>query len=441
MRYKYKKNFLILGLSFVMQISAQENKVLTVSIQDLFVLADQQNRDLKILDNNQKIAELKIKEEKQKLLPSVEASLAFSYNGDGWIMDRNFSNGFKAAIPDFGNNFVLEAKQIIYAGKAINTSVEIAKMGHQIAQLEKEKSKQSIRFLIAGYYLEMLKLQNQKVVMEKNILQTKKMIEQIAAKNNQGVALKNNITRYELQLQTLNLSLLQLNNSSTILNNELIQLLQLPLETKFEPKIDEIKNALNNIGNETQQWQTIADENAPVLKQSLLDIEVAKKKEKIVKSDKLPQVFAFAGDYLNGPIMIEIPSINKNFNYWYAGVGIKYNLASLYKNEIKIQQAQMVTTNALEINNQLKEQLAKEITAAKIKYTETIDVYNTRLKNVELATQNYNVIKSRYLNDLALITEMLDAENIKIDAELQAINAQVNIVFQNYQLKKLAGLL
>jgi outer membrane protein TolC len=101
----------------------------------------------------------------------------------------------------------------------------------------------------------------------------------------------------------------------------------------------------------------------------------------------------------------------------------------------------MVTTNALEINNQLKEQLAKEITAAKIKYTETIDVYNTRLKNVELATQNYNVIKSRYLNDLALITEMLDAENIKIDAELQAINAQVNIVFQNYQLKKLAGLL
>ena len=42
-------------------------------------------------------------------------------------------------------------------------------------------------------------------------------------------------------------------------------------------------------------------------------------------------------------------------------------------------------------------------------------------------------------NDLVLITEMLDAENSKLDAELKATNAQINIIFHYYQLKKLTG--
>ena len=48
-------------------------------------------------------------------LPSVDVSLSLSYNGDGYIMDRNFSNGFKAEIPSFGNNFKLEVSQVIFA--------------------------------------------------------------------------------------------------------------------------------------------------------------------------------------------------------------------------------------------------------------------------------------------------------------------------------------
>ena len=58
-----------------------------------------------------------------------------------------------------------------------------------------------------------------------------------------------------------------------------------------------------------------------------------------------------------------------------------------------------------------------------------------------MATQNYTIIRNRYINDMALTTEMLDAENTKLDAELQAANSQINILFQYYQLKKLTGTL
>lgn len=57
----------------------------------------------------------------------------------------------------------------------------------------------------------------------------------------------------------------------------------------------------------------------------------------------------------------------------------------------------------------------------------------------ELATENYGVIENRYLNDLALITDMLDASNAKLSAELDVANARINVLFNYYRLMKAAG--
>jgi outer membrane protein len=420
-------------------VVAQEQKNLSVQLNDLFRLADENNRSLKVSVYQEQLATESIQQEKNKLLPSVEASLSFSYNGDGWLSNRDFSHGMRAPIPDFGNNFAVEAKQIIYSGGAIKSSIALAKLNQQSATFELKKNKQDIRFVIAGYYLELLKLNNQKKVMVQNLFQTDKLIEQINAKYKQGSALQNNITRYELQKQSLELGLLKLQNTTTIINNELVKLLLLPKGTTLvvlkdsNPSSDEMINS--------DSWSQLANQNAPVLQQMQINVAKAKKGELLVKSEKLPQIFAFASDYLNGPILIEVPPINQNLNYWYAGVGLKYDIASLYKSQTKLKSSKIATQMAMESNEMVKEELATAIEAAYIRYLESIKVYQTQLKGVQLASENYDVVKNRYLNNLVLITEMLDAENAKIDAELQAINAQINILFQQYQLKKLSGTL
>jgi outer membrane protein len=60
---------------------------------------------------------------------------------------------------------------------------------------------------------------------------------------------------------------------------------------------------------------------------------------------------------------------------------------------------------------------------------------------VELARQNYKVINDRYLNQLALITDMVDASNMKLSAELQEVNARIGIVYAYYKMKYIAGTL
>jgi len=430
---------LLLFLESFGSIFAQAPVPLRVSLDSLFKMADKSCRALRIADYDENVAAEQVSGERKKRLPSLDASVTASYLGDAWVADRDFTNGETAGMPHFGNNFALEASQLIYAGGAISTSVDIAELNLLLAQLDKENDKQDIRFAIAGYYLELSKLDNQRKILENNIAQTKKLLEQIKAKFEQGTSLRNNSTRYELQLQSLELSLFKLENQGTIINNELVKTLRLPRGTRIEPDDTLIAREINLLEN--KPWQDIANEHSPLLKQSDAMVKQSERHEALAKSDKLPQVFAFAGDKLDGPITIEVPPIDKNLNYWYVGLGITYNFASLYKTNTRGSIAKISTQKAIERTELVREQLTNDIDDAYLRYLETIKVHETKLKAVDLATENYTTTKNRYVNDLVLVTEMLDAENEKLDAELEAINAQINILFHYYQLRKLTGTL
>ena len=49
--------------------------------------------------------------------------------------------------------------------------------------------------------------------------------------------------------------------------------------------------------------------------------------------------------------------------------------------------------------------------------------------------KNYEVVDKRYKNGLALITDMTDAANVKLEAELALVSARINLAYCYYRLK------
>ncbi len=428
---------LILFLGHLPFLTAQTVLKQRMSIEDLFLLADSNSRSIRTFQIGEQEAEQAVKVAKNANLPSIDVSVSASYLGDAWLADRNFSNGENAPMPHFGNNFAVEASQVLYAGGAISNRIAIAKLQQQLAQLDKEKNKQDIRFLLVGNYLEMYKLQNQKAVYLKNIEQTQKLLSDIRAKEQQGLALKNDITRYELQLKSLELALTQIQNGIVILNNQLVTVLGLPQTTMIETDTSLLEK-LPVVFSENK-WQETAKTGSPILQQTQLNIKQQEHQEKTAKAERLPSVALFAGDCFDGPITIEVPPIDKNLNYWYVGIGLKFNIASTFKSGKKIKLSRLATQKAIETDLLSRENLQTAIKEAYIRFQEAFTIYDTQLKSLELATQNYLVINNRYLNELALITDMLDASNSKLNAELQVANARINIIFNYYKLKKTVG--
>lgn len=414
-------------------VCAQSSNERVIGIDEIFQLADENSVSIKSHTTALEVAQEAINIAKAQRLPDISTSLSGSFLGDGYLWNRNFGDGQRIHIPHWGNNFSLQASQVVYAGGAISSGIASAKLSEQLAEIDKELNQQDVRFLLTGYYLDIYKLDNQQQVYEKNIALTQIVIKDMTAKYKEGTVLKNDITRYELQLETLKLQLAKVQDARKILNHQLITTLHLPSDTKIIPDTTVLSHHILPLTE--QEWQQMASSSNLSLRGSVLKVQLGEQQVKQERSALRPKVAVVAEEHLDGPITIEVPTLNNNFNYWYVGVGIKYDIASLFKNNKRVRQARLQMRQAKENQSLIQEQVENAVQAAYTNFITAFTELKTQEKSTELADQNYSVIANRYNNGLALLTDMIDANNTKIDAEIGLVNARVNVIYHYYKMK------
>ena len=290
-----------------------------------------------------------------------------------------------------------------------------------MAELDWQKNRQDMHFLLLGWYLDLYKTLNQIKVLDRNLELADHVIENMQVRMEEGTVLKNDLTRYELQKETLELQRTVLQDGCRILNHQIVTVLHLPDSVKVVP--DSSMLSCGILALEEQDWQQKAAQNSIDLRRSELGVRVNEQNLRLERSARLPQIAVMAAEHLDGPITIEVPVLDRNFNYWYVGIGLKYDLSSLFKSGRKIRQARLNVRRAQE------------------NFMTSFSDLRTREKTVELADENYAVISNRYDNGLALLTDLLDAGNMKLSADLALENARINVVYNYYKMKYLTNTL
>ncbi len=273
--------------------------------------------------------------------------------------------------------------------------------------------------------------------MESNLGQVRMVLAEMKARYEQGVALQNDITRYELLVSSLEFQLIKIANTLEILNNNLVVTAGMPEGTVIVPDSAILARSLPSSGE--TWWQEEASQNAPALKLARNGLDISRKAEDLVRSERLPKVGLQAAWTMDGPILVEIPPINRNLSYWYVGVGVSYNLSSLYKTNKALSKSRAATQEAIERLDAAEENVSLGIRADYVRYLESYEELKTQQKSVELATRNYATVATRYSAGMALITDMLDAANSRLDAEQQLVNARINIIYYYYKLLFTSG--
>ena len=437
------------GASCCVPVCAQQR----MSLQSLYDLADQQNQRIKVSEAALKAAEEGVASAKSAMLPSVELSVQGSYTGNAFMMSRGFStsgtteyivpglgpqqveNG-KQPTPHWGNSFTAQATQVIYAGGAIRSGIEMAKLGQRIAELDVEKNRQEVRFLLTGHYLDLYQLQNQLQVIAKNIELTEKVIAQMKARRAQGTVLKNDITRYELQRQSLLLAKTQVDDAQKIIRHQIATTIHLPEGEDFQVEELSYDDAALRHDEEALWQQTASDHNIDI-RQASLASSLTEQKLRNTRAASLPSVAVVAENNLFGPYTSDLIPKDANVNAWFIGIGVKYNLSSLWKNKHDIRKAQHEHAEARERVLLAREGVENGVQASYTQLlTSSVEVH-TQEKQVELADENYSVVRNRYANDLALLTDMLDASNTKLSAEMALVNARIQMLYNYFKLKYL----
>lgn len=445
---------LMAGEACLVPIYAQDRAVQAMTLTTLYNLADQQSQKVKVSEVALRAANEGLAAAKSALLPSVDLSLQGSYTGNAFMLSRGFSangttdyivpgvgvipvaNG-KQDTPHWENSFTAQVAQVVYAGGVIRSGIRMAELGKEMAELDVEKNRQEVRFLLTGYYLDLCKLGNQMEVVRQNIALTQKEIAQMKARREQGTVLQNDITRYEFQLQSLELTLTKLTDASTIINHQLVTTLHLPEQTVIVPDKNELNTEINALSAITAQdtWQQTATSNNLGIRQSEVAANLAEQKVKQAKAESLPSVAVVAENHLFGPYTQDLIPKDCNVNVWFVGIGVKFSLGSLWKNKHHIRKARTEHRQSKEALALAREGVENAVQA---NYTNLLTSYTevkTQQKQVELANQNYSVVQNRYQNDLALLTDMVDASNMKLSAEMALVNARISMLYNFYTLK------
>lgn len=410
-----------------------------MTLDEVFSLAEQNSVAIDASRLALTEAEQAIVEAKTGRLPDIELKASASYLGNGTLTDRNFANATNIKMPHFGNNFAVEAAQLIYGGGVVSNAVAMAELKREMANINLDDTRSRVRLLLTGFMLDLHKMQSILEVYDRNIALQEELIADTKARSREGIALSNDVTRQELRLQQMLLQRKEVENTARILSSDLATTIGIDPTTEIIPDKASLDIALS--ATDESYWQSLAEEHNANLKRSELAVAMSERGEKLAKAERRPKIALVAANHFDGPITIEVPVIDKNFNYWYVGVGVSFKLSSLYKANRTIQRQATATERSRRELDDTRQRTSMAIHADYIRYEEAYFAEETNCKSVELAESNYRVVEQRYQNDIALITDMVDAANQLLDAELQLSISRINILMRYYQLMATVGTL
>ena len=434
------KNIKIASLliAFFWAGNAQAQEVRELTINEATTLALQNHPQLAVSAKAIEISKQNTEVAKLQKLPSITASTSQFYLGNSLIIDKDLSNSMTVQLPHYGSTYGLQASQLIFKGGLVKKSIEITALQEQLSELDYEKDQQDVKFLVMSNYLDIFKIINQNAVYLNNKNLAEERLRNVKKFYQQGMITRNEIIRGELGIMNIEQGILVLNNNRKILNYNLNNALGLPENTQIVPTENiEREQSVRDL----DYYLDLAHQNNPNQKYVKRSIEIADKNIEIINTDKMPTIAGFGGYSLNKPLTSSSPVLDMYSGGFQAGIQVSYNIDNLFKTKEKLQLGQLQKGQVEKTYNLVEQNINMQVNAAYIKHQNAIENLVILKEAQVLANENYKITEAKYLNQLAVQAEITDAQNQKIQAELDYVNAEIDLLYQYYNLLKSTGTL
>ncbi len=430
------KHRIILFFVFVFSIQnsyAQETKTLT--LMEAIELSLNYNKQLK--QNKDKILEAStaVKEAYERQLPDAGVSGSYLYLPVKANIDlkAGSSNGSSPSVSQVAYGTV-NVSVPLYAGGKIKYGIESAKYLEEAIKADAENDKESVILNVTYACINLYKAYTAIGLVKENLSTAQQRVKDFSNLEKNGLLARNDLMKAELQTSNIELTLLDAETNYKLAYVNMDLMMGLPEQTILVPDKNglALPTAIKTLEEyETDAYKSRYDITALSYRKKAAGVGV-----KVANADKYPSI-AFTGGY----IAADIPNFLTVYNAVNVGVGIKYNIGSLWKTKTRIEQAKLkvsqIQTNEEILNDNIKLQViqAYETYLVSVK---KIEVYE---KSVLQATENYRITKNKYDNSLANTTDLLDADVALLQAKLSVTNSKADSFLAYNKLLQTTGTL
>jgi len=437
MKHKLKIAAAFLLMLFLLSIQSlqAQDSTRTITLKEAIDLSVGYSHLLK--NNTAKIKEATaaITEANERRLPEVSVSASYLYfpvqPTINLKSDTAHRGGPKVNQVMYG---ILSASLPIYTGGKLKYGIESAKYLQQATKLDAAGNKQAVIINTIDAFSNLYKARAAVALVQENLGQASQRVKDFTNLEKNGIVARNDLLKVTLQSSNIELTLLDAQSNYKIASVNMALMLGVPEQTMLIADSASLqkKGDIKNIEEYEQlALQSRNDIGALSLRKKAAELGI-----KSVKTDYYPTLAATAGY-----IAAEIPGFLTITNAINIGVGIKYNLSSLWKTKSKIEQAEARVEQYSTSQDMLNDNVRLQINQAYQAYLVSQKKIEVLQKAVEQATENYRITKNKYDNALATTTDLLDADVAQLQTKLNVSNATADAVVAYNKLLQAAGLL
>ncbi len=351
-------------------------------------------------------------------------------------MPKNNSGGSAAAPINVDQALygIANVSLPVYSGLKIQYGIRSNEYLEKAAVLDADQDKEAVIMNTIDAFSNLYKARANMRVIQENLNQSRSRDTDFANLEKNGLLARNDKLKALLQTANIELNLADVEENLKVAMVNMNIMLGLPEETQIvadsaslvEPA--DIKNL--------QDYEQLALQNRKDLQSIAYRKKASEMGIKTAKADYYPSV-ALTGGY----VALDVPNFITVTNAFTAGIGLSYNVSSLWKTNAHVAGAKAKLSEVQANEEEMYDQVRREVNKA----YEALMTANKKIAvsqvAIEQGAENYKIVKNKYDNSLLTVTDLLDANALMLQSQISFELAKADAIVAYNTLLERAGIL
>ncbi|MEG0698083.1 MAG: TolC family protein, partial [Algoriella sp.] len=315
----------------------------------------------------------------------------------------------------------------IFAGFKIKNGIKQSELMVDLSNLQIEATKENVVWQAINLYFGLYRTQHSIDVLNENLVRANQRVKDFQNFLDNGIIPRNDLLRVKLQASNVQVAIEEAQTQYKNINYRLNILTGQDESTVVN--VNDIQD-LSTLES-SQDFSHRTDVKSYELKDKIAENQI-----KIAKAAYYPQLAVSAGYYA-----LDIDKVASVTNATNVGIGLKYDLSSLYKNKAEVE-----ITKAEKLENELQRETT--IDKAKVEISEAFQKFELAKKKnivyneaVEQANENYRIVKDKNENGLADTDDLLEADVQQLQAKINKVVGDADEQLAIYEYYYTTGIL
>lgn len=422
-----RSNYLLLTTFFAFSLWAQEPDKKILTLDQAIGLSLQNSKEIKKASAVKEASRLQVNSAKNLYYPNVELSGTYLHLFSGANVDVKVpipasdpSHSPAVISPEYMAMTQATATMPLFSGFKIRNAVKQSQQAYEMAQLGSEATTENTVWETINLYFALYKTQRSIEILKENHKRAVQRTKDMQNFLDNGLIARNDFLRVQLQEANVQLSLQETQTAFKNINMRLNSLLELPLKETIviQPikKIDVLPDTESGITDRKD------------VQYASKSVELAQRNIQLNRANYYPSI-ALTGGYM----AFRLDKVMEMTNATMIGLGVKYDLTSIFKNRTEVNIAKAKKQEA-EYQLQITEDHANvELQEAYNNYDLTVQKNSVLSTALTQANENYRIVKDKYDNGLADTDQLLEADVQQLQAQINSVVGEADQTLSLYQ--------